>query len=133
MDKHAWMPRRSGDPPAAVAEWGWRYHHLGVPTRTPRTGERYLPELKMFVAGFESNPFGIEWMRFEPGSPVHPLIQALPHLAFAVDDLDRALLGRKILSPASAPSPGVRVAMILSDGAPVELMEFSPSSEKGRG
>jgi hypothetical protein len=117
--------RRPHEQPSAVARLGWRYHHLGVPTALPRPGEVYLPALKIHVAGFETSPFGIEWMRFDPDCDIHPLIRTVPHLAFEVDDLESALAGRRIISPISSPCEGVRVAMIEDDGAPVELMEFS--------
>jgi hypothetical protein len=84
-----------------------------------------LTRLKIHVAGYETSPFGIEWMRFEPDCNVHPLVRSVPHLAFEVDDLEAALAGRRVISPISSPSAGVRVAMIEDDGAPVELMEFS--------
>ena len=45
--------RRDCEPPSVVAEDGWRYHHIGIPTQLARPGETYLPELKMYVAGFE--------------------------------------------------------------------------------
>ncbi|MEI9972816.1 MAG: hypothetical protein WDO73_12590 [Ignavibacteriota bacterium] len=41
-----------------------------------------------------------------------------------MDDLAAALAGKEILVPPNCPSDGVTVAMILSDGAPVELLEF---------
>ena len=116
--------RRVHEPPAAVAERGWRYHHLGIPRENPRPGERHLEHLKIHVAGFETSPYGIEWMRFEPGCPVPELVRTVPHIAFEVDDLDEALRGKEILSPPSSPSDGVRVAMIVHDGAPVELLQF---------
>jgi hypothetical protein len=53
------------------------------------------------------------------------IVRTIPHLAFAVDDLDEALKGRQVLIAPNVPSPGVRVAFILDDGAPVELLEFS--------
>ena len=40
------------------------YHHLGIPTTRVRPGERYLTELKVHVSGYETSPYGIEWMRF---------------------------------------------------------------------
>ena len=109
---------------------GWRYHHIGIPTDVPRPGESYLPQFKMYVSGFETSPCGIQWMRFEPDSPVHALIKSVPHVAFEVDDLEAALQGREILTAPNSPSKGVRVAMILDHGAPVELLEFrrDPSS-----
>lgn len=117
--------RKDQEPPLAVAEWGWRYHHLGIPTDQPRDGEQYLEAYGMYVSGFGTSPYGVEWMRFEPGSPISELIQAVPHIAFEVDDLEQALKGKKIIGEISSPSEGVRVAMILHNGMPVELLEFS--------
>jgi len=126
------LTRRRADhePPPAVAERGWRYHHVGVPTDIPRPGERFLEQYKLHVAGFDTSPYGIEWMRFEPGSPVSELVRTVPHVAFQVDDLERALEGKDVISDVSSPSQGVRVAMILHNGAPIELLEFCPSSKK---
>jgi hypothetical protein len=107
-----------------VGRRGWRFHHLGIPTDIPRPGERYLERLKIHVSGFETSPFGVEWMRFDPDCPVPELVRTVPHLAFEVDDLDAALEGEDILSPPDSPSKGVRAAMIVHDGAPIELIEF---------
>jgi hypothetical protein len=120
--------RHNHEPPAAVGEWGWRYHHLGIPRESPRPGDRHLEHLRIHVAGFETSPYGIEWMRFEPDCPVSELVRTVPHIAFEVDDLDEALQGKEILSPPSSPSDGVRVAMIVHDDAPVELLEFRKRS-----
>ncbi len=117
--------RRDREPPRATAEWGWRFHHVGVPTTTPHPGEVHLEALGMHVSGFPTSPYGVEWMRFDPKSPVHELIRTVPHVAFVVDDLDAALEGKDVLSPPSEPSAGIRVAMIVHDGAPVELMEMA--------
>ena len=116
--------RRGNEPPAAVSVHGWRYHHIGIPTDIPRPGELYLKQFKMYVSAFETSPCGIEWMRFEPDSPVHPLIKSVPHIAFEVDDLEAALQGKQILTEPNSPSKGVLVAMILDSGAPVELLQF---------
>jgi hypothetical protein len=63
-------------------------------------------------------------MRFEPDSPIDPLIKSVPHIAFEVDDLEAAIKGKQILTAPNSPSEGVRVAMILDNGAPVELIQF---------
>lgn len=116
--------RQSHEPPDVVARQGWRYHHLGIPTNVPRANETHLEKYGVFVSGFSTSPCGIEWMRFEDSSPLHPLIQSLPHVAFEVDDLDSALIGQEVISPPGSPSDGVRAAMIVVDGAPVELIWF---------
>jgi hypothetical protein len=123
------MKRRDHEPPLATQRWGWRYHHTGIPTRRPRPGERYLPRLKMYVSGFGDSPYGVEWMRFEAGSPISKLVQTVPHVAFEVDDIDEALEGKRLLAAPGPPAPGVRVAMIVDDGCPIELLEFA---RKGR-
>ncbi|HNY41750.1 MAG TPA: hypothetical protein PKJ41_15225 [Bryobacteraceae bacterium] len=122
--------RQDSEAPAAIAVHGWRYHHMGIPTQTPRPGERYLAELKMHVCGFETSPYGIEWMRFDEDAPCPELIKTVPHIAFEVDDLAAALEGKKILTPPSNPSGGVTVAMILDNGAPVELLSFAPVAKQ---
>ncbi len=110
--------------PLVTSSYGWRYHHIGIPTDTPRAGEKYIKHLKMYVSGFSTSPFGVEWMRFEPDSPVSKLVQTLPHIAFEVDDLEEALQNKELLSEPSSPSGGVIVAMIIDNGAPIELIEF---------
>lgn len=123
--------RRSHELPAVTAKLGWRYHHLGIPHTRPRAEEHHLARLGVHVAGFETSPFGIEWIRFEPHCQVPDIVRTVPHIAFAVDDLDEALKGREILVAPNEPSAGVRVAFILDDGAPVELLQFS-TAKAGR-
>ena len=122
--------RQSHDQPSAVAERGWRYHHVGIPTDVPHPGEVYLPHLKIHVSGFETSPFGIEWMRFDPDCEISELVRTVPHVAFEVDDLEAALAALGVTSETSSLSEGVRVAMIVDDGAPVELIEFRGSGDR---
>ena len=116
--------RQSHEDPPAVARLGWRYHHLGIPHSTPRDGEMHLGQLGVHVCGFETSTYGIEWMRFEAHCQVPEIVKTVPHLAFAVNNLDAALEGKQILIEPNSPSHGVRVAFILDDGAPIELLEF---------
>jgi hypothetical protein len=119
------VKRQDHEPPDATGRWGWRYHHTGIPTGQPRDGERYLHEYKMYVSGFSESPYGIEWMRYEPDSPISELVRTVPHVAFEVDDLDEAVKGLEVLTPPTSPSAGVRVAMIIDNGCPIELIEFT--------
>ncbi len=130
MNKHMDTARLDFEPPLAVEKWGWKYHHLGIPTNTVMSGEKYLPQFKLYVSGFSTSPFGVEWMRFEDESPVNPLIKAVPHLAFEVDDLEYELRTHalKIITEPNQSAEGITVAMIEHNGAPVELIEFSKSS-----
>jgi hypothetical protein len=101
-----------------------KYHHIGIPTDVERPDEQYLEEFKMYVSGFETSPFGVEWLRFEPDSPLPEIVKTVPHVAFEVDDLEAAVAGHEILIEPNSPSEGVRVAFILHNGAPIEFIEF---------
>ncbi len=101
-----------------------KYHHLGIPTTEQKPGERYLEQFKMYVSGFESSPYGVEWMRFEPGSSIPELVRRVPHVAFEVDDLEAEIKDKEVLIAPNSPSPGVRVAFIVENGAPIEFLQF---------
>jgi len=116
--------RQDHESPSAIVERGWRYHHIGIPTTVPREDETYLEELGLHVSGFGSSPYGIEWMRFEPDSPISELVRTVPHIAFEVESIEEALAGKEVLTWPNSPSDGVRVAMIIHNGAPIELIEF---------
>src|ERR1017187_7698487 len=101
-----------------------RYHHIGIPTTQHRADERLIEGYATFVSGYETSAYGIEWMRFEPDAPVPELVRTLPHVAFEVDDLSAEIAGKDILIPPNSPSPGVTVAFIVENGAPVEFLQF---------
>jgi hypothetical protein len=102
-----------------------RYHHIGIPTDVVQEGEFYLASHKLYCTDEKRNGFGIQWMRYEADCPLPELIKTQTHIAFEVDDLDAALEGHEILVEPNSPSPGVRVAMVVVDGAPVEFLQFT--------
>jgi hypothetical protein len=102
-----------------------RYHHVGIPTTVPRPGETRLAQLQAHCTDHESNPFGIQWMRYDPGCPLPEIVKTVPHVAFEVDDLAAALEGHEVIIQPNSPSPGVMVAFVVCDGAPVEFLQFT--------
>lgn len=106
-----------------------KYHHIGIPTDIPRENEAYLEKYKMHVSGYEESPYGVEWMRFEPDSPLPDLVKTVPHVAFEVDDLEAEIRGKEILIAPNCPSEGITVAFIVDNGVPVEFLEFSKPIE----
>ena len=97
---------------------------MGIPTSEVREGETFLQDFKVHVSGYESSPYGVEWMRFEPDSPLPVLVKTVPHVAFEVDDLAAEIDGKEILIEPNSPSQGVTVAFIVDNGAPVEFLQF---------
>ncbi len=101
-----------------------RYDHIGIPVKGEFAGEIDLPHLRITVSDHLNNPFGIQWQRYWEDAPYPDMVKELPHVAFAVDDLEEALKGQKVIIPPNSPSEGVTVAFIEVNGAPVELLEY---------
>jgi hypothetical protein len=104
-----------------------KFHHLGIPTKKKLKDEEHLKDLKMFVSGFGRSPYGIEWNRFEDDAPYPDLVKEVPHVAFEVDDLEEELKGKNVIIKPNSPSPGVLVAFIEDNGAPIELLQIDRS------
>jgi hypothetical protein len=102
----------------------YRYHHVGIPTSAPVEGMTRLEHLRISCTDHEANPFGVQWMRYDADCPLPRLVREVAHVAFEVDDLTLALVGKKVIIPPNSPSPGVLVAFIEEAGAPIELLQF---------
>lgn len=104
-----------------------KFNHIGIPTTESFEGEIELPHLKMTVSDHKNNPYGIQWQRYDKNAPYPELVKTIPHVAFEVDSLDTAIKDHEIIIQPNSPSPGVKVAFIKINGAPVELMEIDRS------
>ena len=87
-----------------------KFNHVGIPTTTRFDGEIDLPHLRVTVSDHQSNPFGIQWMRYWEDAPVPDLVKTVAHVAFEVDDLEQAVHGQEVIIPPNRPSAGVMVA-----------------------
>jgi hypothetical protein len=105
-----------------------RFHHVGVITDQPQPGEIFVPETRVHVTNPAQSVYRIEYLRFEPDSPVTGPVRNLPHMAFQVSDLKEAIAGHELLLGPFQPMEGLQVAFILKDGAVFEFMEFSGPS-----
>ncbi|MBE3069456.1 MAG: hypothetical protein IMZ66_04380 [Planctomycetes bacterium] len=100
-----------------------QFHHVGVPSGTQRPGETYIAGGKVFITDPEASPYKFEYLRFEPGSPMPEATQKQPHVAYMVENLDAALKGETVIVDPFDAMPTLRVAFIVKDGVPVELMQ----------
>lgn len=77
----------------------------------------------------------IEWLRFEPDTPVTGALRTESHVAYRVDDLSVALEGQTVLAepfdPTGRGDDFLRVAFVEVDGAVVELMQYANPEEAG--
>ena len=107
-----------------------KYHHIGIPTRSPKEGEIYLKDYDVYCTDHESNPFGIQWMRYGDKCNFPKLVKEVTHVAFEVEDLEKVIRGKEVIIKPNSPSEGVIVAFIVEDGAPVEFLQFLHNQNK---
>lgn len=101
------------------------FHHFGIPTDQPHDHETHLADACLFITDCQASPNKIEWLRFEPGSPMPEILKTMPHIAYEVDDLQAEMAGAQVLMEPFSPLEGVTVAFIIEEGAPIELMQMT--------
>jgi len=101
-----------------------KFHHIGLITDKPVPGEMYFESLKVWGTSPDADPNRVEWVRFAPDSPLADTpVAKMPHVSWAVDDLDRELAGKQVAVGPIEAAPGLRIAYFLQDGALIEYLE----------
>ncbi len=100
------------------------FDHVGVPTDTKQAGEDYVAATKVWVTNPRNNRYKVEYLRFEPDSPVKGPVRDLPHFAFKVDSIAKAIKGKKVLLGPFRVDDNLQVVFVEDDGAVFEFMEF---------
>ena len=112
-----------------------RFDHVGIVTDDVKTDESFVAATRVWVTNPRASGFNVEWLRFEPDSPVTGKLRNDPHIAYRVDDLAEAIEGHAVLAdpfdPTGRGDDFLRVAFIEVDGAVVELMQYRNPEETG--
>lgn len=106
-----------------------QFHHIGLPTNESHPGEYFVEDTKVWVTDPRKHPCKVEYLRFEPDSPVSGPLRDLPHVAYRVDDIHAAIQGEDVILEPFQPSPNFTVAFMLKDGAVIEYMQFENESD----
>lgn len=61
------------------------FDHIGIVTDEKKPGEVFVEATRVWVTNLKDHPFRVEWLRFEPDSPVTGPLRDMPHIAFRVD------------------------------------------------
>lgn len=99
------------------------FHHYGVPTKAKQPNEIYIEGAKVYITDATKHPYKVEFLRFEPGSPMPAVCQSRCHAAFLVSNLDEALKGRNVIVQPFDATPELRCAFITDGDAVLELMQ----------
>jgi hypothetical protein len=101
-----------------------QFDHVGLITNEKKPHERFVAATKVWVTDFAAHPYRVEWLRFEPDSPVKGPVREQPHVAFRVGSIAAAAKGLKVLiEPFDAGIAKVGFYQT-GDGAVVEFMEY---------
>lgn len=100
------------------------FHHIGLVAETEMPGETYYESLKVWGTDPQNDPNRIEWVRFAPDSPLADTpLSRMPHISFAVDDLDQELADQETIVGPLDVGEGIRIAYVMIDGALIEYLE----------
>lgn len=101
-----------------------RFEHIGIPTTEKKPGARFVPATRVWVTDFTVHPFRVEWLRFEPDSPVTGPVRELPHVAYRVADVAAAGRGLKVLLEPFDAGPRIVAFYQAPDGAVIEFLTY---------
>jgi hypothetical protein len=111
-----------------------RFDHIGVVTDVEHPGESWVEATRVWVTSPRAHPYNVEFVRFEPDSPITGPLRTEPHVAYRVPDVRRAIEGHVVLAEPFHPAPDpdfLIVAFVEIDGAVVEFMQYSDPDEEG--
>ena len=97
--------------------------HFGIPVAEKMENMAYIEPLKVHITDHAASPNKLEFLYFEPDSPMDKLIQNRAHVAYNVEDINAALEGTKILLPAMD-CGNMIIAFIEEEGTAIELIEL---------
>ncbi|MCE5302962.1 MAG: hypothetical protein LLF97_07620 [Planctomycetaceae bacterium] len=103
-----------------------QFDHIGVVTTDKKPGERFVSATRVWVTDFQTHPFHVEWLRYEPDSPVKGPVRTMPHVAYRVDNIAKAAKAKNLKVLLEPFDGGIaKVGFFQTDdGAVVELMEY---------
>ena len=71
------------------------FDHIGLVTDEVKPGESWVEATRVWVTSPREHPYNVEWLRFEPDSPVTGPLRTEPHVAYRVDDVHAADRGSR--------------------------------------
>jgi hypothetical protein len=101
-----------------------QFEHIGIVTDQKKPGESFVPATRVWRTNYLEHPYRIEWLRFEPDSPVPGPVKEMPHVAYRVDDVVAAGRGLRVLIEPFDVGPRIVAFYQTSDGAVVEFVQY---------
>jgi hypothetical protein len=109
----------------------WRFDHIGLVTSEPKMGERWVEATRVWVTSPRAHPFNVEWLRYEPDSPVTGPLRTQPHVAYRVHNVQKAIENHTVLlEPFDVGNGFATVAFVEYGGTVIEFMQYANPAEE---
>ena len=109
-----------------------KFDHIGIVTERKQPRESWVEATRVWVTSPRDHPYNVEFLRFEPDTPVTGPLRTEPHVAYRVDDVQAAIDGLEVLAePFDVGNGFLMVAFAIVDGAVVEFMQYANPEEEG--
>ena len=103
------------------------FDHVGIVTTEEKPGEVFVEATRVWVTDLTKHPYRVEWLRFEPDSPVTGPVRELAHVAFRVESveaIEESGRGLKVLLEPFDAGFAVAGFYETSDGAVIEFITY---------
>lgn len=106
------------------------FDHIGIHTDEPQEGEIWIEHSQIWITNPRRHPQRIEYLRPKLRPEVDPQdiglwkLWHLPHIAFRVDDLEKAIAEDEVVY-GPVDSAEARVAFVHKDGGIVEYLQYA--------
>jgi hypothetical protein len=101
------------------------FDHVGLVTDEKKAGENFVEATRVWVTSPKEHPYNVEWLRFEPDTPVTGPLRECPHISYRVKSIKEASKGLKTLLEPFEVGGYVRVGFYQhKDGTVLEFMEY---------
>ena len=104
-----------------------QFDHVGIPTTEQQPGMTFVEATRVWITDAQKHPFRVEWLRFEPDSPVTGPLRECPHIGYRVDSvaaIHEASRGMKVLLEPFDAGFAVAGFYQTTDGAVIEFVTY---------
>lgn len=100
------------------------FDHVGITTTLPQPNENWVEQSRVWVTNPREHPEYIEFLRYEPDSPVPEVIKINPHIAFRVTSLAPYIAGLDIIIPPFVVGDFLEVVFVRKYNTIFEYMHY---------
>jgi glyoxylase I family protein len=104
-----------------------QFDHVGIPTTESKPGMTFVPATRVWITEAHDHPYRVEWLRFEPDSPVTGPLHDQPHVGYrvaSVEQIAQLSQGMKVLLEPFDAGFAVAGFYQTADGANIELVWY---------